>query len=134
MSILDAHKAITARFDAQWANATPVAWPNTVFVEPTDEAYVRFYILDDASYQRSIGDPDGKNRYRATGLVVVQVSIPGNQGDAEAIALADEAAAIFRNQKFGGVWTLTPSFNTVGQVNDRYQINVTIPYQQDEVL
>lgn len=134
MGTAAAHRAISQRLDNAWRGVTPIAWPNIAFAEKPDETYVRFYIVDGQSVQQSIGDPDGKNRYRATGLVIVQVSTPGNQGDGEAQELADQAAAIFRNQKFDGVWTLTPSFITVGPVADRYQINVSIPWQQDELL
>jgi len=130
------HAAIRARFAAAWnATAAPVAWPNVAFTPPVALHYVRFYIVDAESNQRTIGDPDGRNQYRSYGLIVAQIYALDGTGDNAALALADTAAAIFRNARFSGVWALTPKIITVGAVDaGRYQINVTIPFQRDEVL
>lgn len=142
MGYSEEHQAIKARLVANWdQESVPVAWPNYgsnsggSFVPPVDRPYMRFYVAPGEARQLTIGDPAGQNRYRHLGLIVMQLYVFQGQGDGEALELADTAAAIFRNQKFSGVWSLTPRINTIGETPDgRYQINVTIPYQRDEVL
>jgi hypothetical protein len=135
MGFSSGHSAITARFVTNWdAEQVPVAWPNAPFTPEADKPYVRFYIMDGEAFQRTIGDPAGKNLYRNPGLIIAQIHGVLNTGEGATLALADVVAGIFRNRKFSGIWSLTPKVTPVGVVDGRYQTNVTIPFQHDEVL
>ena len=131
-----AHNAIRARFNTQWASATPIAWPNVKFTPHTDEAWVRFLIQDIDSAQVSFGDPLNNNdRYRHIGRVLIQIFTLKGQGDKEARELADTATGIFRKWSDAGsgvLFRLAPFVRDIQNEEAKwFQVNVECPFLRD---
>lgn len=129
--------ALRDRFNTEWADATPVQWPNVDFKAPEDangnpQEYVRFVVEDIEAEQASMGDP-GNNVYRHSGAVVLMIFTPAGAGDQRALELADRAAAIFRGWQTQntGLRFKAPFVRRVGQEQKWYHINVLVPFQRD---
>ena len=133
MSYADERNAIAGRFDSLWAARTPVAWPNVGFDVPDKGAWVRLTIINGDATQRSIGNP-GANVHRHNGVITVQVFVPIDSGIHTARDLADDAAAIFRNQRFDGIRCDVPSAREVGPDDIWFQVNMSCPFRRDELL
>jgi len=129
------YNALRARFESQWANTTPIAWPNVDF-KPTDESpWVRFSIVSTDVRQASFGA--ATNFYRHPGVIIVQVFTPILQGDKEALQLADQVASIFRNWSDAANrirFLSPPSVKAIGEDKPWYQVNVSCPYIRDTLF
>lgn len=134
MSYEAQHNALRNRFNTEWADETPVEWPNGPVLSVPDEApWVRFVVQDLEAEQASMGDP-GNNVHRHEGAAIVMIFTPAGAGDQRALELADRAAAIFRGWQSAGTGLrfLRPPFvRRVGQEQKWYHINVIIPFQRD---
>ena len=130
--------AIRARFNTSWGATTPIAWPNVNFTPPAGEPWVRLTIRSDEAFSASLPAPT--IRHRHTGMVVVQVFTPDNEGDAEARTLADQVCAIFRDVTAGGITYRgvdgsSPYVTEVGPDGSGwYQLNVWVPYYRDSLF
>ncbi|MEM7444292.1 MAG: phage tail terminator-like protein [Pseudomonadota bacterium] len=133
MSYADARDAICGRFDARWAGRTPVAWPNHGFAVPSGAPWVRLTIVDGEARQASLGSP-GANLHRHTGVIMVQVFVPIDSGTRTARELADEAAEIFRHQRFDAIRCDVPSVREIGPDDVWFQVNMSCPFRRDELL
>ena len=133
MSYAGERNAIVGRFNSHWNARTPVAWPNWGFTVPDRGAWVRLAILNGDATQRSIGNP-GANVHRHVGVITVQVFVPIDSGTHTARDLADDAAAIFRNQRFDGIRCDVPSVREVGPDDIWFQVNMSCPFRRDELL
>lgn len=132
MSAETERAAVEGRFTAQWTG-TPLAhvvFDNIAYVPVQGTPYVRLSIRPGNSERITIGSRE----HRTVGLIVVQIFTPLGQGTSDARVLAEQAAAIFRDQEFGGVLCRSASIQNVGQSTDWNQFNVTVPYQRDEVF
>ena len=133
MSYAAERNAICGRFDAVWAGRTPVAWPNQSFTVPTATEWVRLTIVNAAVKRMTLGNP-GANVHRHNGVITVQVFAPIDSGTHTARDLADQAAAIFRNQRFDGIRCDTASVVEVGAEDVWYQVNMSCAFRRDELL
>lgn len=131
--------AIRTRFSTQWALGSnhPVAYPNAELAnKPADDVWLRFSVQDGGAAQISMGDP-GNNFHRHTGIVTVMIFTPLNQGDAEALQVADEVAAIFRGWQdpTTRVFFRTPPFvRRIGEDGKWYHVNVLCPFERDTLF
>lgn len=132
MSYADERDAICSRFEAHWASRTPLAWPNRGFAVPPEREWIRLTILDGDTRQVSIGSP-GANIHRHSGVIVIQVFVPIDSGTRTARDLADQAAAIFRNQRFDGIRCDVPSVREIGPDGVWFQVNMSCPFRRDEL-
>ena len=127
------HNALRARFNTEWAGATPIAWPNARFVPTNDAAWVRFAVKDGDVNTASIGGDT--NIHRHLGLLYVMVFTPLSSGDAAALTLADTAAAIFRGWQdpSSGVYFRSPPKATLIGVDEDtwYHANMIAPFERD---
>lgn len=131
MSHKAANNELKGMFNTQWGVKTPIAWPNVDFNQPAT-AWVRFNIIYGDSQQTDFGG--SLHNERTSGVVIIQVFTPLNQGDAEALGLADDVANIFRNWCGTNIRCRTPAIKDIG--NDGfgwYQVNVSIPFIYDEL-
>ena len=135
------HNAIRSRFVTQWAAGayatTPIAWSNAEFDPPSESPWVMVTIIDAAAFQASIGGVAGSgNTYRHPGVVVVNIFTPVNVGDGLALAMADYVGTIFRAWQDVSTKTrfLTPSVSRIGTDGNWFQVNVTSPFERDELL
>ena len=133
MSYVDEHNQIRARFNAEWADALPVAWPNKAFTPVTDTPWVRFTIIDNPQYQVEIGN--AVKTFRNTGLILIQIFADLDDGSTVPLTHADTIAAIFRNWCGTSVKCRAASINNIGSDgNGWYQVNVSIPFVRDELI
>jgi len=133
MSYADARDAICGRFDAHWAGRTPVTWPNHGFAVPSATPWVRLTIVDGEARQASMGNP-GANLHRHAGVIMVQVFVSIDSGTRTARELADQAAEIFRNQRFDDIRCDVPSVREIGPDDVWFQVNMSCPFRRDELL
>lgn len=132
MSAASERAAVESRFTAQWTG-TPMAhvvFDNLAYTPVQGTPYVRVSIRPGTSERITIGSRE----HRTVGVIIIQIFTPVGTGTADARAMADQAAAIFRDQEFGGLLCRSPSIQNVGQSTDWTQFNVTVPYQRDEVF
>lgn len=133
------HKAIRERFDDQWADTLASVHNNVDFTPDktaTQNGYVRVTIADAAAIWASMGAP-GSNVQRNAGLVTLSVFTPSGNGDALALAYADQLAAIFRSwsHSASGVrFRVPPYVRQIGKNGKWYQLNVLAPFERDSLL
>lgn len=134
MSFISAHNEIRTRLNTEWANATPIAFPNVSFNPPSPPSvWIRLTVNDGESQQIDIGSKPATIRY--AGVIFVQIFTVSNKGDAEALTLADNVKTIFNN--WNGVNVVCRAAKIINVGNDGqgwYQVNVAIPFIRDEQL
>jgi hypothetical protein len=131
MSYAAQNLEIQARFKAAWGTTTPVSYPNVSFTPPST-AWVRLTILSGEESRLTFGAET--NNYRNVGVIVIQVFTPANQGNAAALALADQAAAVFRGWCGATVRCRSATMREIGpDAAGKYQVNISIPFQRDEL-
>lgn len=144
MSVLTEHVEIGARLNQQWADYTPIAWPNIAFNAPkvndTNAQWIALFINDDpppaapGSIQRSIGSP-GHNIVRYTGTIIVQCFTALAIGNLPVLTLADKVEQIFNKWEGSYVKCRIATTKDIGpDKNGWYQANVTIPFYRDELM
>jgi hypothetical protein len=125
--------AMRQYFDTQWADKTPVDWPDAPFTPPDGESWVRFNCQHNDGYQASIGTV-GSNKFRRVGLVTIQIFQPVGKASIEAQALADIAIAIFQGQAVGDIHFYNVRPKEIGpDGNGYYQINVLAEFRYDDI-
>lgn len=133
MSYAAQHAAIRERFNDQWADRTPVAWPNVDFTPPNNAAWCRLSINDGDSEHRSMGGDT--NIHRHFGTVFVMCFAPVAGGDAASLSNADFACGIFRGWEHtsSGVYFRRPPFvRSLGIDGEKwYQVNVSARFERD---
>ena len=137
MSAVKENTAIRTLFNAGWAGATPVAYPNEPFTPPEDAAYAVLSINADDAFQHEIGGPN--LTFRHPGLIFIMIFSPPDEGNNAALVLADTAATIFRRKSStivdGRILYRAPSIETIGITDEGwYQVNVIIPYIRDSLF
>lgn len=133
MSVSHLSSVLRKRFNDGWGNTTPVAWPNVGFIPVINAPWVRFNI--NARTRRQIEIGNGQKTYRTPGLVIIQVFTPKNDGDAEAIDLGDQVAAILHNSTGDSVRCKASTVKIIGEGDDDwYQVNVSTPFVYDEIF
>lgn len=134
MTFAAAHSAIRKRFETQWGSTTTVQYPNKKFSKPDNASWVRLNIVQAASAWASMGDP-GNNTERNFGQVSVQIFVPVDIGEGDAVELADQVRDVFRDYRdaTSGVRFLVPPYaRQIGDDGIWYQINVVAPFQFDD--
>lgn len=133
MSYEAALKAILSYFETEWAEETPVCWPNDPFNIPSEASWVRITVLNANSRPASLGGTT--KMYRHNGIVAIQIFCEPGQGNAEIESLVDTITAIFRGKsvsgcKFGGFERQDHGHNEHGWV----QTNINFPFYRDETF
>lgn len=134
MSYQTENNELRARFNTQWGDRIPVAWPNASFTPPNPiSPWCRFSITEGESQRTTFGA--NTNNVRHTGIIYIQIFTPSNTGDGVALQRADEAAGIFRKWCGTNITCRDASIKVVGSTGDGwYQINVSIPFIRDELF
>ncbi|MDH3579975.1 MAG: DUF4128 domain-containing protein [Hyphomicrobiales bacterium] len=131
MTLTTEYDAIEARFDTQWAGATPVGYSGQEFTPTAAGNSVRLTVMSGGADQMSAGDP-GNNVVRHVGLIVIEIFVPGGDGEVAVRPLADNAMDIFRNQIFGGVRCRVPYVSAHREEPPFLIWNVICPFERDE--
>ena len=136
MSATAENTAIRTLFNAGWGSTTPIAYENEEFDTPSDgeTSYVSLVIRPDDAFQHEIGST--RVTFRHPGLIFVMIFSPPDKGNAVALALAEQAAVIFRRQRStftdGRILYRAPSTKPIGITDEGwFHVNVVIPYVRD---
>lgn len=142
MSYSSIHNAIRKNLEALWTdNAIESRFDNNLKdppdPDPTERddekvGWVRNSIRIPASEQASIGAV--KNRWRRFGIVIVQVFVPMNTGDARALQIVDLFVEKFEGKDIDGITfrEATPS-KVVPSDGPWYQVNTSCSFFVDEL-
>lgn len=126
------YQALRQHFINGWSAfpAVPVLYDNqpNERVEPKLQ-FVRFSVRAGASFHHAGSAQDGTRIQR--GRVWLQIFTPAEMGDGEALAIADEFAALFRNKRIGDAIQLkTEDIQTDPNARDGYfMISVSVPWE-----
>lgn len=108
---------------------------NHVRTSPDDGSlWVRLSVRPGESEQRELGGATNAVRQRTIGVVIAQVFAPIDVGDKSARDLAELIRAVFSRKRDGMVQFRVPSIQTIGRRDNWWQVNVTCPFYEDEVL
>jgi len=110
----------------------PVQYDNAPFTKPTDSGWVRFSIQPESDRQADTGAK--KRRFRIVGIAIATIKTQLNQGDLEAISIADSIATVFRGTDFQGVVLKTPVVKPLGRSGGEWVVEVRCPFQADNFL
>ena len=141
MGYAAAHNAIRSKINTDWTAgayaAVPIAWSNAEFDPPSEDEWIRVTILDGEAFKASFGAAtNNADTYRHSGVVMVNIFAPLNVGDGLALAMADEVASILRKWQHAATKTrfFTPSVSRIGTDGNWFQVNVTCPFERDELF
>lgn len=131
---VEENTAIRTLFNAAWGSTTPIAYENERFDPPSNTPYVVLTVRPDGAFQHEIGSTGA--HFRHPGLIYIMVFSPPDTGNAAALALADQAAVIFRRQRStytdGRILYRAPTTTPIGITDEGYfHVNVVIPYIRD---
>lgn len=119
---------IEQRF-ASGFTACTVKYSNVDYLPAAGIAWCELHVLASDSIRASIGDTA---LHRSTGVISINFYEPRNTGTAAGKHKADLAAAVFRDAQFNSITCRSPVITEVGEVNEWYVINMTVPYYRDE--
>lgn len=98
------------------------------------DLWVRLSIKPGESEQQDIGGATNAVRQRTIGVVIAQVFSPLDVGDKPARDLAELIRAALSRKRDGKVQFRVAAIETIGRSEPWWQVNVTVPFYEDEVL
>ena len=101
------------------------------FTKPSDSIWARCSIFTASSTQVDICETP---RIRTLGTIIFNVFVPVGKGDKEAREFADIIKSKFRLVTVDDVLYRVPTISPVGRDKTWWQVNVTCPYQFDEIV
>lgn len=131
MSESAAQIAIENRFYTTFTGVaqTYIKFANVEFSPPDKTDWVELDVIISDSVRAEIGGDSPL--HRAAGLISVNVNVPKGTGTVPGKAIAERAAAIFRDASFSGITCHSPAITNVGEVDQWYVINMTVPFYRD---
>ncbi len=133
MSYNNQRNAIQTKFQVDFSAAypgVPIIFDN--IKDATQAAsFVILNILNGASMLRGLG---ATRLFRYAGVVSVDIFIPLKTGVKIADQYADTVDGIFRGQQFGGLLFRASSRNDLGMDDTYWRVNISIPFQRDELV
>ena len=126
MSFAAERASIEERLFDNWLT-TPIAFDNVDFDPPNNSAWIRLNVLNGDSAFTTMNDGE-----RHTGVIVIQIFYPKNEGTATMRGYADTIAALFSGVKFDDVDCDIASLTAIGTNKNWHQMNLTIPYFRNE--
>lgn len=122
--------AIQTRFYNNYT-ATQVKYDNIEFTPTPGTAFAEFEIHDGEQHPISVADTI---LYRNPGIISINIHIPLNTSIQTGMAYADTAAAVFRGQQFSGITCRGAGITRIGEFDQWFIINVSIPFFRDEAF
>lgn len=126
---------IRTRYNSLRDLSIPVSWPNESFTVPNPPTiYARFSIVNGDEGQINIGSQNPV--FRRLGLIYISLFAPPNTGDGIIRVKADDVAKIFRNWCGATIRCRAATVKSLGidKATGWFQVNVVIPFQQDEII
>lgn len=115
-------------FLANFDPTIPVKFENVEFDPPKGQKkYVAFFVRHGESFQVGMSPPT--DRY--IGAIIIQIFLPLNDGSKKAADIADDISEFFKRAYISGLTTRVPNFAIVGEVDGKFQCNLTIPFIKD---
>jgi hypothetical protein len=134
MSYAAAHTLLRTEFRQWWESRVPqipLGGDNDDFVPPEDGVWAVMNIIPGDSRLSGLGGDPSSRRWRAVGMLVVQLFVPLARGTAVAEQLRDDLAAQFQGRTFDNVILRDVSLVRMGQQGSWHQFNVVTNYQFD---
>jgi hypothetical protein len=121
--------AVEARIGSTW-NSIPVRGVNVGSDVPDDAATFIVVEYPIANVTRMGLGPI----FQEEGAFRIVLNTERGEGIAQTLTWADQLAALFRDQSFGGIRSGTPSPPTIDDSNDRgsfFQVSLSVPFTYD---
>ena len=128
---------VEGKMETDWT-VTPIEFQNVsesaalIAAKDAKTPWIRLTIVNGDGSQITIGSPSKCDRY--AGNIIVQIFTGQKIGTKTGLVLADSVSVIWNG--FTGeadVEIRTPSMNVIGELQGWFQINVTIPFLNDEI-
>lgn len=121
--------AIESRFATNFTTCN-VKYSNVKYDPTPEEAWVEIKVIIADSMRAEVGG----GLHRNAGIISVNIYEPINTGTAAGKDKADLAAAVFRGQQFSGITCRSPMITEVGEIDEWYVINMSVPFFRDEIF
>jgi hypothetical protein len=131
MSFADTQLAIETRFTTGFTSS-PIKYENVDYDPVPGTNYVELFVVETYNRRADIGT--NNPLHRTSGAISVNVYTAKYIGTKTGRALADLAAAVFRDASFSGVICRSPLVRNVGESGDWYAINMTCEFYRDETF
>lgn len=128
MTYAAAQLAIENRFATNFTSCA-IKFQNVPFTVTPGSIFVELNVTDYGSHKAEIGG----GLHRSTGLIVAKFNVPKGQGTKTGRALADLAAAVFREKSFSGITCRSPIVQNGGESQEWFQIHMICPFYRDEI-
>ena len=129
MSFQQAQLDIETRFAVAFTSTVSVKYQNVNFRPTSGQTYAELQIFDTATIRASLGTPA---LHRTHGLIRVNIFTTLNSGTTTGRALADAAAAIFRDATFSGIVCRSPRVLNVGEAEGWWVTSMIVEFYRDE--
>lgn len=138
MNYTTIRQTVEGAFNTGWGTTTPIAWENAPAIL-TNSEWVRLSVITTFASNSSLGD----RRTLKSGIIVIQIFTPLDQGAGRAYELADLANTILENKRWSDLFTYagaaeligeSPSTHTLGtsyttSTPGFYQLNLKVPFE-----
>ncbi len=105
-----ATKAILGRFNTQWADVTPVSWPNVAFKPPAIDSrklWAEIHVLWGSTFVSTMGGP-GEGQNSIPGVIHVTIWGPKDRALGAVLEKTDVVRDMFNRVVFSGVKCRAP--------------------------
>ena len=123
-------QAIESRFYNNYT-ATDVKYDNVEYTPTPNRPFLEFEIHDGEQLPISTADTI---LYRNVGIISMNLHVPINTAAQTGMGYADTAAAVFRGQQFSGITCRGASITRIGEFDQWFIINISIPFFRDELF
>lgn len=130
----DVHNAIRARFETEIEDgqSVEVQYDNapSVDIDESSTIWINFQIHPGMTFTAETGNV---RTSRTPGVATAQIFTAIEQGDKEALEMADYIKAAFRHVTASGVVFQTPYVRRIGRVDKWWQTDVVCPFYSDYI-
>ena len=121
--------AIESRFATNFT-VCPVKYSNVKYQPTPRQAWANIKVVIADSIKAEIGG----GLHRNAGIIGVNIYEPINTGTVAGKEKADNAASVFRDAAFSGITCRSPKITEVGEIDEWYVINMSVPFFRDEIF
>ena len=129
MSFAAAQIAIESRFNTNFT-ACDIKFQNVGYRPVPGTSFAELFVIEIDNRRADIGT--STPLHRTTGLISVNIHTKLGIGTNTGRALADTAAAVFRDASFSGIICRSPLVLNVGEIESWYIVNMTCEFYRDE--
>lgn len=145
MELYEAEKILVNEFISNFDSTIPVSFENrddlwfctdplTSTAKPSNSIWVRFYIVNNDSYQVTISSK-GNRTFNRYGLIAAQVNYPQGSGVSTAKSKCSDIIGIFEGENISSIYCHAGKYNEQGIQDDGfYMVYLTIPFDFDTRL